>query len=334
MSYKDGIDAVAKKLKIKKGIFLVTGATGLIGSCIIDVLLDANRNYGAEFSIYALGRSEARLRERFGDEVNYIVQDILSPLNFDIKYDYIIHAASNADPRTYAAKPTETVLTNILGNKNVLDYCKVHKNTRVLLTSTFEVYGKVENTDIYREDMSGVIDFQILRNGYPESKRCAEILLKSYVDEYNISGVIARLSSIYGPTMLKNDSKAHAQFIRNAVNKEKIVLKSEGLQKRTYCYVIDAVSAIFCILFMGKNGEAYNVSNENSIVTIAEFARTCAEIVGTEVVFEVPDQIEQKGFSKPQNCILDNQKLKKLGWEGTYTLKQGVKETIQSIVNS
>lgn len=331
MKYEESIKIIAENLPITEGSVLITGATGLIGSCIIDVFSFANANLSSNFKIYALGRSLARLKEQFGNKVIPIVQDINEPLDITVDYDFIIHAASNADPKAYAIQPVETVLTNILGNKNVLDYCKEHLSTRLILTSTFEVYGRVDGVDVYTEDMAGTIDFHLLRNGYPESKRCAEILLRSYIDEYGVNGVIARLASIYGPTMLKNDSKAHAQFIRNVLNGENIVLKSKGLQRRTYCYVIDAVSAILMILFKGKCGEAYNVSNEKSIASIAEVAKTCAVLAGTEVIFDLPDQIEAKGFSKPQNCILDNTKLKSLGWSGRYTLVEGLKETIETL---
>ena len=330
-SYFDGINKVAKSLSIKSGIILVTGATGLIGSCIIDVLLAANSMYNADYKIYALGRDRNKIVSRFGNKVVPIVQNIVDKLPINVEYDYIIHAASNADPRTYAIQPVETVLTNVIGNNNIFEYCRYHKKTRVILTSSFEVYGKIENHDIYKEEDCGILDFQILRNGYPESKRCAEILLHSYVEEYNIDAVIARLSSIYGPTMQVNDSKAHAQFIRNALHGDNIVLKSKGLPRRTYCYVTDAASAILYVLFNGKTGEVYNIANEKSIASIAEVAQTIAGIVGTSVVFDFPDEIESKGFSKPQNCILDNSKLRKLGWHAEYILDNGMRETIQTL---
>ena len=214
-----------------------------------------------------------------------------------------------------------------MGAKNVLDYCK-GKTTRALLTSSFEVYGKLEQ-DEYCEDQYGVIDLNLIRSCYPESKRTAEMLFRSYADEYGVNCVIARLSSIYGPTMKADDSKAHAQFIRNALVGENIVLKSKGSQLRTYCYVMDAVSGILTVLFRGKNrGEAYNVANENSVATIAEVAQTIADYAGTKVVFDIPDAVESKGFSKFQNCVLKTDKLKSLGWSGKYDLKAGINETM------
>ena len=222
MGYNDGLRQVAETLPIKAGKILVTGATGLIGSCCIDALLYANEYCGCRFEIFALGRSQEKISKRFKGKVTPVVQDVVMPLTLDVVFDYIIHAASNADPKMYALQPAETILTNVIGTKNVLEYCKKNIDTRLLLTSTFEVYGKIDGIDVYSENMVGLVDFHMLRNGYTESKRCAEMLVNSYIDEYGINAVICRLASIYGPTMLLNDSKAHAQFIRNALHGENI----------------------------------------------------------------------------------------------------------------
>lgn len=327
--YENSVRELAKQIELRDVSILVTGATGLIGSCAIDVLSVLNKEFGANIKIYALGRNKNKIESRFGKNVIPVEQDIINPLDKKIEYDYIIHAASNADPKSYALQPVETILTNVLGNKNILDYCAEHLKTKMILTSSFEVYGELKGQDIYLENMSGIIDQTVLRNGYPESKRCSELLVRSYVDEYGVNAIIARLPSVYGPTMLESDSKAHAQFIRNALNGENIVLKSKGEQTRTYCYVLDVVSALFKILCAGKNGEIYNISNENSIASIAEVAKTCAEIAGTKVVFDLPSEVETKGFSRSKNCILDNKKLKDLGWSGKYSLREGLEETLE-----
>lgn len=152
--------------------------------------------------------------------------------------------------------------------------------------------------------MVGLVDFHMLRNGYTESKRCAEMLVNSYIDEYGIDAVICRLASIYGPTMLLNDSKAHAQFIRNALHGENIALKSKGEQRRTYCYVLDAVSALFMVLSKGEIGEAYNIANENSVASIADVASCCAKIVGTKVVLIFRILSNQKDFLNRKTVYL------------------------------
>ena len=330
--YKKAVDAVAAEIPADEGSFLVTGASGLIGSCIIDVLLSANHIYGKKFSIYAMGRNADKLAYRFGNnrDIHFVTQNVVDPIAIE-GLNYIVHAASNSDPKSYALYPVETILTNVIGAKNVLDYCKVTQ-ARALLTSTFEVYGKLDQ-DEYSEDDFGTIDLNLIRNCYPDSKRTTEMLFRAYHDEYGVDCVIARLSSIYGPTMQKEDSKAHAQFLRSALAGEDIVLKSKGTQKRTYCYVIDAVNGLLSVLLKGKTGEAYNVANENSVATIAEVAETIAELSGTKVIFHLPDEVERKGFSKPQNCVLKTDKIKKLGWSGKYDLKHGLSDTLRILLN-
>lgn len=329
--YREAIERTIRKVIIGDGSVLVTGASGLIGSCLIDMLLVANEK-GRHFDIYALGRNANKIRKRFTghqdvSKLHIIVQDVRKPLPADVQFDYIFHGASNADPRSYALFPAETMLINIEGAINVLNYCKEHPTTKALMMSTFEVYGNA-GKDVYQESDFGAIDQNKIRSCYPESKRSVEILTRCYVEEYGVKALIGRLSSIYGPTMAKNDSKAHAQFIRNGLKGENIVLKSKGDQRRTYCYVLDAVTGLIYIMARGVNGESYNVSNENAMVSISEVAQAVAEIAGTEVVFDLPDEVEKKGFSVPQNCILDNSKLKALGWEGEYGIKDGLSECL------
>lgn len=335
--YLSELSGICDKLLGKNGVFLVTGATGLIGSCVVDLLMYANQHCKSNFKVYALSRNFKKLESRFSyiknkNWISYIAQDICDPLAKQYHYDYIIHAASNADPIMYSLFPAETLLTNIYGTKNVLDYCVSHKKTKVLLTSSFEVYGQIDNAGYYSEENSGITNINQIRSSYPESKRCAELLLRCYYQEYGIDGIIARLSSVYGPAMTENDSKAHAQFIRNAINNKNIVLKSAGTQKRTYTYIIDTIDALLTVLFYGVPGEAYNISNENSIATIAEVAQTIAEISETKVVFDSPEEIEKKGYSNPQDCILSNDKLRQLGWRGQYTLKDGLEHTIKILM--
>lgn len=330
--YRTALEKVLDAVEVNGKSFLITGASGLIGSCLIDLLMLANES-GRKNHVYALGRSARKLENRFGDYLCYngfhiIEQDICSPIDTNSKFDYIVHGASNADPIRYAKYPVETMNTNLLGIINVMNYAQKNVNCRVELLSTFEVYGNT-GRDEYSESEAGVLDFNQLRACYPESKRAAEMVARCYSEEYGADVTIGRLSSIYGPTMADDDSKAHAQFLRNALAGKDIVLKSKGEQKRTYCYVIDAITAILYVLFHGEKGGAYNISNENSVVTIAEFAQIVAELSNRAVVFDLPSELERKGFSKPQNCILDNAKLRKLGWTGHYDITSGINETIR-----
>lgn len=329
--YQAALNKIKTAIEVDNKSFLITGASGLIGSCLVDLLMTANKE-GHHNHVYALGRSKMKLQRRFPSYeasafFHIIEQDVNTPLNDELHFDYIIHGASNADPISYAKYPVETMLTNMNGGINILEYSRKHPDCKTEMLSTFEVYGKLDKDD-YSEMDAGIIDFNQIRACYPESKRSMEILSRCYVDEYDANVNIGRLCSIYGPTMAHDDSKAHAQFMRNALEGKDIILKSKGEQKRTYCYVLDAVTGIFSVLFHGIKGEAYNISNEKSVVTIAELAQVVATIAGRSVIFDLPSELEKKGFSKPQNCILNNEKLRNLGWKGRYNLISGVKECL------
>lgn len=313
--------------------FLITGATGLIGSFLTDALICKNRREGTGYKICGTSRRLSSLERRFpyvtASDLFYPMEhDITTPLPQDVSWDYIINCASNADPASYARYPAETVAANVLGTRNILEYLKSHSACRMLFTSTMEVYGEIPGASSFSEDDFGCIDFNQVRSGYPESKRTAELLIRSYAEEYNISAVIARLGYIYGPTMTEQDNKAAAQFIRKAIKDEPIVLKSKGSQRRSYCYVSDAAAGIFTALFAGERGQAYNIANPASTLTIAELAETAASLVQQEVLYESPDDLEQKGFSQPRDAVLDASRLMSLGYTPIHPPASGLLRTI------
>ncbi len=330
--YLEDLEKAAAFASLDYSSILITGASGLIGSFIVDALALRNEKYGANIRIYAMSRRLEKLQERFSyctdiHNVTLIAHDICKPLG-DEKYDFIIHAASNAAPRTYALYPVETIQTNIMGTTNVLNYARAHKGTRVLFTSTMEVYGSIPDAYSFSEEQYGLVDFNQIRSGYPESKRTSELLCRSYASQYGVDAVIARMGYIYGPSMTKEDNKVIAQFINKAIAGENIVLKSKGEQLRSYCYISDAVAGIFCILAKGESGSAYNVANRLSTTTICEMAQLAADQTNTEVVFDLPDELERIGSSKPQNAVLDESALISLGWSGVYNMAEGFARTV------
>lgn len=333
--YLQDLEFCAQSISIEQDVsFLVTGASGLIGTFVVDALMKYREKSTYKIDVTVTGRDYSKMKARFqhynDDEGLHIFQhDIKEELPKEKYFDYIIHLASNADPRSYALYPVETIATNVQGAINILEYLRQHKNSKAVISSTFEVYGKLDYEGEISEDAYGIIDYNQIRSGYPESKRVAELLIRSYVEEYGVSAVIVRLSSIYGPTMTKSDNKAAAQFIRKAVKYEDIVLKSKGLQKRSYTYVADCVAGIFEALFKGMSGEAYNVCNPKSKLTISELAQIAAQIAGTEVKYELPDELEQKGFGNAKDSVMDGSKLMALGFAPQYDAVTGMNRTVE-----
>jgi nucleoside-diphosphate-sugar epimerase len=312
---------------------LITGATGLICSFLVDVLMFRNENYGNNISVYALSRNIVFAKKRFrvyskNTLFNYIQQDISENINLAARMDFIIHGASNANPAAYVADPVGTMKANILGLCHILDYAVTVQSDRVLYISSGEVYGD-DNTEEFVESSSGYIDILTPRSCYPSSKRAAETLCVSYSKQYNADIVIARPCHIYGPTLTVSDNRAYAQFIRNILNNEDIVLKSDGKQIRSYCYVVDCVSGLLTILLKGKENNAYNISNKFSNVSVLQIASIMAQIGGKKVILEDPSAEEQKGYSVIKRSVLNADKLEILGWQARFKFMEGIERTIR-----
>ncbi len=327
--------------KFKNKSILITGASGLICSFLVDVLMYRNNEYNDNIKIYMLCRNEKKLINRFSyydleeysknsnGNLMYIIQNVCDKFNFDIDFDYIIHAASNTHPKQYSTDPVGTITTNIIGMNNILDYCINHKPERVFMMSSVEIYGENRgDVDLFDENYSGYINCNTVRAGYPESKRLCEALCQSYISQYDMDIVIGRLSRVYGPTMAKDDSKALAQFIRNALNNEDIVLKSEGTQLYSYSHVSDVVDAMLYIINNGKRGEAYNIADENSNIRLRDLAKILANYNNKEVVFELPDEVERRGYSTATKAILSSNKINELGWKPYYTIENGLESSL------
>lgn len=312
--------------------FLISGATGLLGMFLIDALMEANSK-GANITVYAIGRSKEKAQERLGEYYTdehfcFIEQDVRLPLPKNINVDYIIPLASNTHPLAYSQYPIETIEINVKGAEYALQKA-IECNATVLYPSTVEVYGNARGEDVFTEDYTGQLNLSTARACYTESKRVSEALCQSYIVEKGAKVKIVRLSRIFGPTMLMSDTKASSQFIIKALNGEDIVLKSEGKQYFSYTYVADAISAILYVLLHGENGVAYNISNESCNVRLKDFAQMCAEYNVKNVVFDLPTETERKGFSIAMKAILDNSKLRSIGFEPKYSLRDAVRRTIE-----
>lgn len=314
--------------KIQNKTVLISGASGLVGSFLIDVLIKK------DCRIIALGRNEEKARQRFSknwDKIDFIKHDINKSLNLELnQVDYVLHLASNTHPVAYATMPIETITTNILGTKNMLDCAVKYHAKRFAFASSNEIYGENRgDVELFDEHYCGYIDCNTLRAGYPESKRCGEALCQAYRKQENLDIVIPRLTRSYGPTMLESDTKAISQFIKKAVEGENIVLKSNGLQYYSYTYVADAVSGFLYVLLCGESGQAYNVADEISDIRLKDLAVMIANCVGKTVTFEIPDSIESAGYSKATKARLNGDKVKKLGWKAHYSISEGINRTIR-----
>ena len=320
--------------------FLISGASGLIGSFLADVLMFRNSKHNQHIKIHALGRNIESAKKRFksyagNDDFIFTAHDINRPIDFGGKYDFVVHLASNTHPLAYSSDPVGTITANIIGLNNLLEFSRTHGTERFVFASSVEVYGVNRgDTEYFSEDYCGNIDISKARSGYCEAKRCGETLCQSYIQQYGLDVVIPRFARTYGPTMKIDDSKAISQFIKKGLAREDIVLKSEGTQLFSYCYAADSVSGLLTILLRGENGTAYNISDSESDIALKNLAGIIAEYAGKNVVFELPDEHEKRGYSPAMKAVMNPSRLKSLGWSARYDIKTGITRTLDILSTS
>jgi len=326
--YQQDLAKAAKQLpSTLTGNVLITGATGLIGGCLTDILIQYS-----ECEVYALGRNRQRAEQRFqpywnNPRFHFLEHDICTPLHSTTDFHYIIHAASNASPNFFQQKPVEVMRANLEGLSHLVDYGIQHHMERMVYVSSGEIYGEGDGS-VFTEESSGYIDILSPRACYPSSKRAAETLCASYNQEYQTQIAIARPCHTYGPYFTESDNRVFAQFIRNVLRGEDIVMNSPGTQYRSWIYVVDCAAAILSILFNGKRGEAYNVANAESNITIRELAEKTATIAGRKVII---DACKGGNTTPISHAVFSTQKLESLGWHPLFTIDEGLRHTIDAM---
>lgn len=285
----------------------ISGATGLIGSYLIDYLLMHN---DSRVRIIALVRNIDKAKIRFcefknDDRLTFIKANLSLQIIVDDDIDYVIHAASLTDPKNYSLYPVETMNVNMFGTSNLLKLA-LQKKAKFLFLSSCEVYGENSKKNL-KEDEYGYIDILNPRACYNEAKKASETLCVSYKKEFNLDVLILRLSRVYGPTMKLEDTKALSQFINNALNNENIILKSTGEQLFNYTYVGDVVNAILIALINENKEICYNFAS-SELVPLKEIAYSIAKFSKSTVEFDLPNDIEKVGFSKANISSLDSTK--------------------------
>lgn len=329
--------------RLRGSRILVVGATGLIGSCIVDVLM---QNPDKCYQVIASGRNRNRAKQKFAaywedDCFSFIEMDVTQTVQENLegqtnekacsylleRVDYIIDAASNASPNFFKLKPVEVMKANINGVSHLMEYGLEHGMRRMVYVSSGEIYGEGDGSE-FTEMSSGYVDCASVRACYPSSKRAAETLCMSYVEEYHADVVIARLSHTYGPGFTESDNRVFAQFIRNVLRGEDIVLKSKGEAFRSWLYVVDAAHAILRLLMDGEKGNAYNVAHSESNISIRQLAELIAGKAHRKVVFDIPEDALQGNTTPITKATFNTDKLKALGWKPLFDVEQGFEHTL------
>lgn len=303
---------------------LVTGATGLIGSLCVRLLLELNRQRGTGISVHALVRDEARARHVLSD---YGPDDGLSIMTHDVceesvgetPCDYLIHAACPTASAFFASHPVETTDAIVLGTRNMLAHALKTSATSMVYISSMEVYGNGNPTagleHLLTEADTGYVDPAQVRSCYPEGKRMAENYCTGFAAEYGVPVRVARLAQTFGPGIPKNDGRLFAQIAHVAMDGGELVLKTTGESTRMYVYTTDAIMGILTILLHGEPGGIYNVANPRTYSSVKDMAEKVIDRFSDGRGHVVVDVDPRAPYPPNHHLPLDVSRLTALGWE-------------------
>ncbi len=329
LDYLSNDNQIPWNLLAKKSV-LVTGATGLIGSQLVLALLNANLKNNLGLTVYAVVRNREKAEKIFkyadNDALKFVVQDILEPFEINEKIDYIIHGASMTGSKDFVDYPVDTIKTAISGTENILELAKSQQISGMVYLSSLEVYGVVDfSIKKVSENMFGSIDPMSVRSSYSEGKRMVECLCASYASQYSLPIKVARLCQTFGTGVSYSDNRVFAQFARSIIESRDIVLKTDGSTERNYCYVRDAISGILTILLKGESGQAYNVANKDTLISIKDMAQLLIDRYpqsGSKLVFDIAEDVTKLGYNPKVKMNLATEKLEALGWKATVGLEE------------
>ena len=295
---------------------LITGATGLIGSSTVR-FFSFIKEHGVNVEIIAVARNREKVKSLcFSDNVTWIYD---LP-NHNLKVDYVIHSAGPTDSSFFVEKPSETIIESInLYEELIKSVGKTMKSFVYL--SSMEVYGNCIEDRLICEDEFFPFSPTLTRSSYPEVKRLLECLSVSLSREYHMPIKIARLCQTFGPGVSATDNRVFAQFARCVAGNSNIVLTSKGDTKRSYCSISDSILGILFVLLNGKNGEAYNISSNDSYCSILELAKMFAADKNLEVMVH---EEENPRYLRTIKYGLDISKAKAIGFSPITTLKENI----------
>ena len=284
---------------------LVTGATGFIGSKLVERISKDNL-------VYCIARSESKIFQK--DNVNWIIQDLSKELNYSIlpkELDAIIHLAQSKHYRNFPEKALDIFLVNDYSTVQLLDYGRIIGIKSFVYASSGSVYARKDGSFL-EDDPLNPTTF------YPNSKLISEHLVNSYSNFF--STAILRYFSVYGEGQ-KN------MLIPNLINSVKegrpiTIYNEEGI-KITPTYIDDAVRATASAISIQGN-EIINVAGSD-VVSILKLSEIIGEVLGKKPVYEYKNDPNAMDF------VANIDKMKSvLGVVPEVSIKEGIKRTINN----
>ncbi len=319
---------------------LITGGAGFLCSYLVETLAALNdRGSAAPCRVLALDNLLTGVPRRLAhlagrSDVVFLEHDVTRPFPVEGRIDWIIHGASIASPTFYRRHPLETIDANVSGTRRMLDLAREQGARGILCLSSSEIYGDPDAASIPTpESYHGNVSCTGPRACYDESKRLSETLCATYARTFATPVKVVRPFNVYGPGQRLDDGRIIPDLMTAALGRKPIVLFSDGRATRAYCYVSDAVRAIWHILFGGAAGEAFNVGNDQRETSVRDLAETLRAVAGPpELVIEHRTSADQHYLTdNPQRRCPDLRKLRAhFPWRPQISLADGLERTLRS----
>lgn len=318
---------------LKNKTVYIAGANGLIGTYLVYLFHLANLTQNMGIKIIALSRNSPcdKLRDIFEDNYSFYSVNLAKEgaVDFSQKADYIIHAATYAQPGKFLKNYSDTIHLNTTATENLLQKAK-KDGARFLFLSSSEVYGDPEEASVPTpEDYPGLCSPVGVRAIYSESKRMGETLCFAYKHFEAVDVKIARISMSYGPGVTLNDERVMAHFMKQAFSSKRIVMLDDGSKVRTFCYIADCVLMLLHILLYG-NDLVYNVGGKD-VITIKNLAEEICLLTGSTLAQEPSSQLPSQEIKvSPQRVELDIRKIcSEFSLPPFMPLREGLTRTIE-----
>jgi UDP-glucuronate decarboxylase len=305
---------------------LVTGGAGFIGSHLIDALLAEGASVVC-LDNYLTGRSVNLDHLKREARFDFVEADVIDRLPSKVRlgktrFTHIYNLACAASPPHYQADPEHTMLTCVLGTRNLLRLAEDH-GARFLLTSTSEVYGDPE-VHPQPEGYRGWVNCTGPRACYDEGKRAAETLTFDFARQGRVDVRVARIFNTYGPRMRADDGRVVSNIVCQALSGEDITIYGDGSQTRSFCYVSDMVEGLKRLMDSEPSpGAPVNLGNPVEL-TVSDLAERVLKLTGSRSrIVHRPLPVDDPRRRKPD--IGRARAL--LGWEPKVGLQEGLEAT-------
>lgn len=311
----------------KGKLVLVAGGAGFLGSHLCDALIADgarvicldNLKTGTRDNISHLKRES-----RFSLIETDICEELPGSLSSRRRrLDAIFNLACSASPPHYQADPIHTLMTSVLGSRNLLELAD-QTNARFLLASTSEVYGDPE-VHPQTERYWGNVNPTGPRACYDEGKRAAEALTYDFARTRCASVRVARIFNTYGPRMRADDGRVISNIICQALAGRDVTIYGDGQQTRSFCYVADLIEGLIRLMWLpGPVLGPVNLGNPVE-VSVVELARRVIAMTGSPSKLATqPLPIDDPRRRRPDISLARAL----LGWSPKVDLEEGLKSTI------